>query len=216
MHLPAINSSPAPIKITSDINKPRKTPSSGQANTAKSPTNTQKLSESDSRAIAELKTIDRGVRTHEAAHIAAAGGLVRGGANFSYTQGPDGQRYAVGGEVSIDTSPERDDPEATILKAQRIQAAALAPAQPSDTDRAVAASAAQMAIAARAELAAERNKTDEPKIKNSEKTIDNGEKSDTASETRQPSISSAEELRKTINHVTEVEATLGRLLNTTV
>lgn len=87
--------------------------------------------------------------------MAAAGGLAKGAARFSYQKGPDGQLYAVGGEVSIDTSAVAGNPEATLAKANIIRAAALAPADPSSQDRAVAASAAQMAAAARIDIAAE-------------------------------------------------------------
>ncbi len=104
--------------------------------------------------IAELTQTDREVRAHEQAHLAAAGGLARG-VSFSYTTGPDGKQYAVGGEVSIDTSPVSGDPQATIQKAQQVRAAASAPANPSGQDRAVAAQAAAIEAAARQELAAE-------------------------------------------------------------
>ena len=108
------------------------------------------------REINDLKKRDREVRAHEAAHKAAAGGLAKGGASFSYTRGPDGKLYAIGGEVSIDTSPVAGNPQATLQKANQIRAAALAPAQPSAQDRAVAAEAGIMAAEARAELAAEK------------------------------------------------------------
>jgi len=101
--------------------------------------------------IARLQTTDRAVRAHEAAHVAAGGSYVQGAASFTYQTGPDGKRYAVGGEVSIDVSAERT-PEATIQKMEIVRAAALAPADPSATDRAVAASATQAAAAARAEM----------------------------------------------------------------
>ena len=55
--------------------------------------------------VAALASTDRKVRSHEAAHLAAAGGLAQGGASFSTVRGPDGQMYAVGGEVGIDVSP---------------------------------------------------------------------------------------------------------------
>jgi hypothetical protein len=99
-----------------------------------------------------LTARDREVRAHEAAHLAAAGRYAIGGANFTYKQGPDGVSYAVGGEVNIDTAPVPGDPEETLEKAQTIQRAALAPADPSSQDRAVAAKAAQMAAKARAEI----------------------------------------------------------------
>ena len=102
--------------------------------------------------IRTLKAQDQEVRAHEAAHIAAGGGLVRSGASFSFQRGPDGVQYAVGGEVSIDVSAVSGDPEATLRKTSQIQAAALAPAQPSSQDRSVAARAAKMAIEARAEI----------------------------------------------------------------
>lgn len=109
------------------------------------------LSTADLRLVSELKARDRVVRAHEMAHMAAGAGLVTRGASFSYQTGPDGQRYAVGGEVGIDTSPGRT-PEETLLKAERIRAAALAPAEPSGQDRQVAAAAAKMASQARMEI----------------------------------------------------------------
>ena len=102
--------------------------------------------------ITKLRKRDREVRTHEQAHIAAAGGLAKGGATFSFQQGPDGKHYAVGGEVNIDTSPVSGDPEATIRKSKQIRATALAPANPSAQDRAVAASAAAQEAQAQQEL----------------------------------------------------------------
>lgn len=113
---------------------------------------TGKLSEADLKVIRELKQRDSEVRAHEAAHLAAASGIATSGASFSYQQGPDGVRYAIGGEVSIDTSPVSGDPAATIRKADTIRRAALAPAQPSGPDLAAAASATAMAAQAQAEL----------------------------------------------------------------
>lgn len=109
------------------------------------------LSAEEERVVAELTRTDREVRAHEQAHLAAAGGLARG-VSFSYTTGPDGKQYAVGGEVSIDTSPG-STPEETIQKAQQVRAAANAPANPSGQDRQVASAAAALEAAARAELA---------------------------------------------------------------
>ena len=114
------------------------------------------LSAEEKKQLEQLKTRDREVRAHEAAHKAAAGSLARGAASFEFEKGPDGRRYAVGGEVSIDTSKVSGDPQATISKAQTIRAAANAPAQPSGQDRAVAAQATQMEAEARQEVAEER------------------------------------------------------------
>ena len=112
----------------------------------------QSLDEAELKKVSELKQRDIEVRAHEAAHLAAAGKYATGGASFEYKRGPDGKSYAVGGEVGIDTSPVPNDPEATLRKAQQIQAAAHAPASPSAQDRQVAAQAAAMASQARAEI----------------------------------------------------------------
>jgi len=116
--------------------------------------NLLKLDTTELAKVRELKARDLEVRTHEQAHLSAAGRYANGGASFTYQRGPNGVSYATGGEVSIDTSPVSGDPKATLEKAQVIQRAALAPAQPSSQDRAVAAAAAQMAAQARAELLA--------------------------------------------------------------
>lgn len=102
--------------------------------------------------IAELKGRDREVRAHEAAH-AAVGGQYAGAPVLQYQKGPDGRRYAVAGEVSIDTSAVPDNPQATIRKLETVRAAALAPADPSPQDRQVAARASIMIADARRQLA---------------------------------------------------------------
>ena len=102
--------------------------------------------------LRELQLRDQEVRAHEAAH-AVAGGAFAGSPSFSYKRGPDGQAYAVAGEVSIDMSPVAGDPAASLQKAQQVRAAALAPAQPSGQDMKVAQRAQAMATNARAELA---------------------------------------------------------------
>lgn len=114
-------------------------------------TNTE-LSAAELKQVEELQRIDRKVQAHEMAHLAAGAGLVRGGPTYGYETGPDGRRYAVSGEVSIDGSPA-DTPERTVTKAARIKTAALAPADPSAQDRRVAASAEQMAMDARMQIA---------------------------------------------------------------
>lgn len=113
-----------------------------------------KLSNEAQATLRQLQATDRRVRAHELAHLAASGGLATGAPSYTYQKGPDGVNYAVGGEVSIDTSPAKT-PEETIAKAATIIAAALAPADPSPQDRAVAAAASQLAQQARAELQAE-------------------------------------------------------------
>lgn len=112
------------------------------------------LSSEDKKQIDDLKARDLEVRSHENAHLGAAGALARGGASYSYQTGADGQQYAVGGEVSIDLSKGRT-PEETISRMQTVIAAAMAPAEPSAQDRAVAAQATQIMAEAQKELADE-------------------------------------------------------------
>jgi type II secretory pathway pseudopilin PulG len=75
---------------------------------------------------------------------------------YSDLSGPDGGQYAVGGHVNIDTSAE-NDPRATIQKMQVVRRAALAPGDPSGTDRRVAAQAAQTLQKAQMELRRQSN-----------------------------------------------------------
>ncbi len=127
---------------------------SGAARLAAATGDSVQLSPEAKALVARLQARDADVRAHEAAHVAAGGGLVTGGISYSYEKGPDGKQYAVGGEVSIDASAVAGNPRATLLKAQQIVAAALAPADPSGQDQSVAGQAEAMAARASAELAA--------------------------------------------------------------
>lgn len=146
------------------------------------------LTEEEQKQVEELKARDKEVKAHEQAHIAAGGSYVRGGARYDYQTGPDGKKYAVGGEVSIDTSAVEGDPQATINKAQVILKAALAPAEPSGQDKAVASQARQMMASARKELMSEKINT------NSENTADaTTENSTTAANNKNATESSNQE-----------------------
>ena len=112
----------------------------------------------EAEEIRKLQVRDREVRAHEAAH-AAAGGAYAGSPSYTFKRGPDGQSYATGGEVSIDVSSIKGDPQATLQKAQQVRAAALAPAEPSAQDMKVAQRAQSMAAKARMELSEEVAKT---------------------------------------------------------
>lgn len=101
--------------------------------------------------VSGLKKRDAEVRAHERAH-AASGGQYTGAPSFEYETGSDGKRYAVAGEVSVSTSPVANDPSATIEKMKTIRAAALAPANPSPADRAIASQASRTEARASAEL----------------------------------------------------------------
>ncbi len=112
----------------------------------------ESLKEAENRQIVtKLQARDSEVRAHEAAHLAAAGGIASGGASFTYQRGPDGKMYAVGGEVPISISGG-SSPQETIKQMRQVAAAALAPADPSPQDYAVASSARSEEMRALAEL----------------------------------------------------------------
>jgi hypothetical protein len=110
--------------------------------------------QAEQKELEDLKQRDLEVRAHELAH-SSTGGQYSGTPQFEYETGPDGKRYAVGGEVSIDISAE-STPEATIRKMQQVKAAALSPAEPSAQDLRVATEATQKSVEARNELIAEK------------------------------------------------------------
>jgi SprA family protein len=139
-----------------DGNKPEKDQSSKDAN---------KLSPEEEEVVTKLQRRDTEVRRHERAH-ASAGGAHTGAPSYQFQTGPDGQRYAVGGEVAIDTAPVRGNLKATIVKMEQVKSAALAPANPSGQDRAVAsaaeASRLQAEAALREQKADEASEVEEP------------------------------------------------------
>jgi hypothetical protein len=98
------------------------------------------LSTEKQQAVQKLKIRDAEVKAHEQAHLANAGRYAAGGPSYTYQTGPDGRRYAVGGEVPIDVSKEKT-PEQTIQKMRIVRRAALAPAHPSSADQSIAAAA---------------------------------------------------------------------------
>ena len=130
----------------------------GGATSGDDPANNEDLTQEEQHEVADLERRDLEVKQHERAHLNAAGSLATSGPSYEYTVGPDGKRYAVGGEVQIDVSKEPGEPEATIQKARQIRRAALAPKQPSGADRAIAAQSSRMeAVASREMSAAEVN-----------------------------------------------------------
>lgn len=122
--------------------------SSGQSGSGRD----EQQSASEQRKLDELKKRDVEVRAHEQAH-AGVGGNLAASPSYEFQVGPDGRQYAVGGEVNIDLAVVPGDPQATIVKMQKVKAAALAPADPSSADRRVAAEATQRVLQAQAELA---------------------------------------------------------------
>ncbi|WP_111976854.1 putative metalloprotease CJM1_0395 family protein [Algibacillus agarilyticus] len=161
--------------------------------------------EAEQKKIAELKERDQEVKTHEQAH-ASIGGQHAGAPSYEYEQGPDGKRYAVGGEVSIDVSPVPNDPEATIRKMDQVQRAALAPAEPSAQDRKVAADASSKRQAAQAESLKENAQTDTPQVSTQAATsaAEVFNKTDPETPTRTSRIIKAQDIEKNEINVSKV------------
>ena len=130
-------------------------------NDGKTGSGQQELTPEERKQVEKLKARDREVRAHEQAHKAAAGDLAVGGPTYTYQVGPDGRRYAIGGEVKIKI-PKGRTPEESLRIAQRAQRAALAPQEPSSQDRAVAARAAQRASEARSDMRSGEDEESEP------------------------------------------------------
>lgn len=128
-------------KIRRDDQQKNTHQSGSQADDKKANTHGE-LTPEEQEQVQTLKKIDREVRAHERAHR-AAGGTLTGAAQYTYVRGPDGQMYAVSGEVSIDTGRE-SSAAATVEKMEAVIRAALAPANPSSQDLAVAAKARQV------------------------------------------------------------------------
>ena len=80
--------------------------------------------------------------------------------NYEYETGPDGEKYAVAGDVNV-SYQSSSDPEVNLRNAQQLRAAALAPADPSAQDRKVAAQAEREIAQARQEIMQEQNGTAE-------------------------------------------------------
>ncbi len=145
---------PSPLPSTSDNGQDETTRSeSASRRPTREAQEESGLTEQEQRQVQELQQRDREVKAHELAHKSVGGRYVTGG-SFTYQTGPDGVRYAIGGEVSIDSSAG-STPEETLRKAELIRRAALAPADPSPQDYRVASQSALMAAEARAAISAE-------------------------------------------------------------
>jgi len=153
-----------------------------------------------------LKNRDREVRSHEQTHLAAAGPYALGGPTYQYQRGPDGQRYAVGGHVNIDTAEIAGDPEATLRKAETVRRAALAPAEPSPQDRRVAVQASNLAISAQQDLFQLRQEEAEQ----TRAETQNGNDDSSVSNTND-NEESREQLKRAIRNTGAVESTASAL-----
>lgn len=110
----------------------------------------KQLSEEEQKKVQKLKERDTEVRAHERAH-SSAGGHMAGAPHYSFETGPDGQKYAVEGDVEI-RMPSSDDPAVRLQEARQVKAAATAPSRPSSQDMKVAAEASKIESEALAEM----------------------------------------------------------------
>lgn len=160
--------------------------------------NIGELSLEEQRIVSELQAADTNVRAHEAAHMAAGGGLTSP-ASYTYERGPDNKMYAVAGEVGISTS-QGNTPQESLNKAQTIRRAALAPADPSPQDLKVAAQAASMEMSARAQIMQEKMAQNSQNPNNSNETSGDAVNS-AENSTGNSNVNSAENSRiPSINH----------------
>lgn len=152
--------------------------SQNQNNTSPDSQNTSKVTEeltpAQKQEVAELKARDVEVKAHEQAHLSAAAGLGASAPHYDYQMGPDGKKYAIGGEVNINFT-ESQDPSENLAKAEAMRAAALAPAQPSGQDRSVAAQADRMIVEAEEEL---KTQNSDEETQSSDKTGETSSKED--------------------------------------
>ena len=85
------------------------------------------LSPEEQQAIARLARRDRAVRAYERAHVLIGGSLVQAYPTYTYQRGPDGDYYAIGGEMTLGLAADSVHRDfATDIQAMR--AATSAPA----------------------------------------------------------------------------------------
>lgn len=109
------------------------------------------LTPEQQQEVEKLKQRDAEVRAHEQAHIAAAAGLSTSAPTYTYQTGPDGKKYAVGGEVNVSFT-ESGNPETDLQNAEAMKNSALAPADPSSQDKSVAGEAEKLIQKAQQEI----------------------------------------------------------------
>jgi hypothetical protein len=150
-----LSASPALAEQQSAASREEAEPAAGSAKTAGEDASSPRQQRLEQLEIAKLASRDQEVRAHEQAH-SAVGGSYASAPTYTFSRGPDGKRYAVGGEVSIDVGAVPNDPAATLRKMEIVLRAALAPAEPSAQDLRVASQAQAQMTQARVELAEQR------------------------------------------------------------
>ncbi|MDH5424598.1 MAG: putative metalloprotease CJM1_0395 family protein [Gammaproteobacteria bacterium] len=184
-------SSPASVNV--NLSKPQSTADNfnSEEATPEQKREQRQYEQSVAQQLQKLQSRDREVRAHEAAHVAAGGRYVSAGPSYTYQRGPNGRFYAIGGEVQIDVSAIPSNPEATLTKAEVVQRAALAPAQPSPQDLRVASNAASLASRARVEIAIQQRELQQAQAQQREKSgADNSDNGADITSTNTSSVTS--------------------------
>lgn len=157
----------------------------------------KELSPEQEQEVAQLKARDAEVKAHEQAHLAASAGISASAPSYTYETGPDGVKYAIGGEVNISFS-QGNDPKENLANAEAMRAAALAPAQPSSQDLAVANNAQKM--------------IEEAKQQIKEKAAEESQSTQTGEKTQKSEISSDSSIDSLSN---PSDSTTNAITNTT-
>lgn len=85
--------------------------------------------------LRRLQARDQRVRAHEQAHNLAGGGQVAPAVRYHYQTGPDGRRYAVGGQAHTPAGGGGSTAEQALDQSASLRRAAVAPTRPSYQDR---------------------------------------------------------------------------------
>jgi hypothetical protein len=91
------------------------------------------LSTEEQAVIRELQSSDVAIRNHELLHFRNGAGITSGTPEYTLVQGPDGNYYAVGGAVNVQTSRGADADQQS-REAQTFVNAATAPGDASVQD----------------------------------------------------------------------------------
>jgi hypothetical protein len=100
------------------------------------------LSEEEKERLEELRRRQNRIKRRHRTQAQVASKYTEGGPQYIYKRGPDGEMYAVKGEVEYDTTRE-DSPEQTIEKMKAIKKAVRATPEPTLEDKRVANEASQ-------------------------------------------------------------------------
>lgn len=135
----------ATVRVTEEFEKASIDEGKGGVIDNDNPLNAKaKLSASERAYLRQLQAADAAVRTHEALHFRAAGGLGQL-PQYQTVTGPDGNQYAVGGYVNV-SSTANASPEKAARDAQTLVNAATAPGDASAQDLNAAKQFSQQAL----------------------------------------------------------------------